>query len=328
MHSIPSAAEKAAASKIAQTAHSGKARICFLLFALLCLWAFASAARGVAAKDWKTGRAAWKEGNYSAALRAWSRNGWAQPFAARPARLCYWKIRALEKLGRDGEARCAASLLSLHEPLDFYSFVLAYEGRYPVLTRAVDRAESSAAPARRFETETAAAAAAVGVRESVLFAIMERESKFRPEAVSARGAVGLMQLMPATAREAASRLKAPSLSHLVPEENIMLGAAHFAYLHAKFRRRLPLSVAAYNAGAAAVAGWNAAEAADWVEWIEDIPYPETREYVRAVLENIELYDFAGKETARGRGSFFAWAALPPSLGDEFSGRRTDSDNME
>ena len=176
--------------------------------------------------------------------------------------------------------------------------------------------------------ETAAAAARTGVRENVLFGIMKRESKFDPNALSARGAVGLMQLMPPTAREAAQRLGDEALSPFVPEQNVMLGAAHFAYLHAKFRRRLPLSVAAYNAGAAAVSKWGADEASDWIEWIEDIPYPQTREYVRSVLENIEIYDFGGASAPRGRRSFFAWAGLPPSLGGEFAEKRENSAQME
>ena len=175
-------------------------------------------------------------------------------------------------------------------------------------------------------------AVAVGVfhyvRENVLFGIMKRESKFDAEAVSDRGAVGLMQLMPPTAREAARRLGEETFSPLVPEQNIMLGAAHFAYLRAKFGRRLPLAVAAYNAGAAAVSRWGADEASDWVEWIEDIPYPQTREYVRSVLENIEIYDFGGAAVAHGRRSFFAWAGLPPSLGGEFAEKQKNSAQME
>lgn len=332
MHSIPSVA-KNAATKIAQTAKAGKAKIflrrCAALCALLCcVWGFGEAVYKVTAADWEAGRRAWKDRDCEAALAAWSRNAWAQPFAIRPARLYYWKIRALEKLGRKDEAERAASLLALRKPLDFYAFVLAYEGKYPKLTRAVDAAKSRAVPARRWEAETAAASARTGVHENVLFGIMKRESKFDAKAVSARGAVGLMQLMPPTAREAARRLGEEAFSPLVPEQNIMLGAAHFAYLRAKFSRRLPLAVAAYNAGAAAVSKWGADEASDWVEWIEDIPYPQTREYVRSVLENIEIYDFGGAAVAHGRRSFFAWAVLPPSLGGEFAEKRKNSAQME
>ena len=332
MHFIPSVA-KNAATKIAQTAKAGKTkffiRSCAALCALLlCAWGFSEAVYKVTATGWEAGRRAWKSGDYEAALAAWSRNAWAQPFAIRPARLYYWKIRAFEKLGRDKEAGRAAALLALRKPLDFYSFVLAYEGKYPELTRAVNAAKSRAVPARRWETEIAAASARTGVRENVLFGIIKRESKFDAEAVSARGAVGLMQLMPPTAREAARRLGEETFSPLVPEQNIALGAAHFAYLRAKFGRRLPLAVAAYNAGAAAVSGWGADEASDWVEWIEDIPYPQTREYVRSVLENIEIYDFDGAAAAHGRRSFFAWAGLPPSLGGEFAEKQKNSAQME
>lgn len=332
MHFIPSVARNAA-TKIAQTAKAGKAKIFFRSFAalcllLLCVWGVSEAVYKVTAGGWEAGRRAWKAGDCEAALAAWSRGAWAQPFAIRPARLYYWKIRALEKLGRADEAERTAALLALRRPLDFYAFVLAYEGKYPKLTRAVNAAKSRALPERRWEAEAAAASARTGVRENVLFGIMKRESKFDPNALSARGAVGLMQLMPPTAREAAQRLGDEALSPFVPEQNVMLGAAHFAYLHAKFRRRLPLSVAAYNAGAAAVSKWGADEASDWIEWIEDIPYPQTREYVRSVLENIEIYDFGGASAPRGRRSFFAWAGLPPSLGGEFAEKRENSAQME
>ena len=332
MHFIPSVARDAA-TKIAQTAKAGKAKIflrrCAALCALLlCVWAFTEAVYKVTAADWEAGRRAWKSGDCEAALAAWSRNAWAQPFAIRPARLYYWKIQALEKLGREDEAARAAALLALREPLDFYAFALAYEGKYPKLTSIVNAAKSRAVPARRWEAETAAASARTGVRENIIFGIMKRESKFNPDALSARGAAGLMQLMPPTAREAAQRLGDETLSPFVPGQNVMLGAAHFAYLHAKFRRRLPLSVAAYNAGAAAVSKWGADEASDWIEWIEDIPYPQTREYVRSVLENIEIYDFGGASAPRGRRSFFAWAGLPPSLGGEFAEKRENSAQME
>ena len=332
MHFIPSVA-RTAATKIAQTAKAGKAKIllrrCAALCALLlCVWAFNETVYKVTAADWDAGRRAWKSGDCEAALAAWSRNAWAQPFAIRPARLYYWKIQALEKLGRGEEAARTAALLALREPLDFYAFVLAYEGKYPKLTRAVNAAKLRTVPSRRWEAEAAAAAARTGVRANILFGIMKKESKFNPEARSARGAVGLMQLMPPTAREAAARIGDETLSPFVPEENVLLGAAHFAYLHAKFSRRLPLAVAAYNAGAAAVSKWGSDGASDWVEWLEDVPYPQTREYVRSVLENIEIYDFGGSAYARGRSSFFAWAGLPPSISGEFARKRGNSTQME
>ena len=63
------------------------------------------------------------------------------------------------------------------------------------------------------------------------------------------------------------------------------------------------------------------EASDWIEWIEDIPYPQTREYVRSVLENIEIYDFGGASAPRGGAPSSRGRGLPPSLGGEFAEKR-------
>ena len=76
-----------------------------------------------------------------------------------------------------------------------------------------------------------------------------------------------------------------------------MGSSYFARLLRKFRGELPRAIAAYNAGMLPVTRWNTLSAEDWVEWIEEIPYPETREYVRSVLENREMYKIiSGEET--------------------------------
>ncbi|MDO5114540.1 MAG: lytic transglycosylase domain-containing protein [Synergistaceae bacterium] len=279
-----------------------------LILSAGCLLLLTEMIRRDSAADWKAGWLAWKRGDYAAALECWNGSLAAEPFAIRPARLSYWKIRALEKLGRRREAELAASLLALRHPLDFYSFVLAYEGRYPKLTEAAARAKASSPYPRGWRDEVAEASTRTGVPQDILYALILKESKFKEKAVSRAGAVGLMQLMPPTAREAAARLKEEGLSPYKPSHNVMLGATHFAYLAEKFHGRLPLAVAAYNAGASAVSGWKIDTAENWVEWIEDIPYPQTREYVRSVLENLEVYS-AGSGTA-ARRSFFAEAAKP------------------
>ena len=327
MHSIPSIA-----IKITQMAKAGKTKkflfcCAALCVALLCLCAFREAVCRVSAANWEAGHLAWKNGDFDAAFEAWSRDAWAQPFAIRPARLYYWKIRALERLGRGDEASCVASLLAARAPLDFYSFVLAYEGKYPKLTRAVNEAKARAYAPRRWQAETYAAALRTGVRENIIFAVMKRESKFKADALSARGAIGLMQLMPQTARETAAFLKDETLSPYEPRDNILLGAAYFSRLMAQFHRRLPLAVAAYNAGAATVSKWGA-EASDWVEWLEEVPYPQTREYLRSVLENVEIYDYGGLAQKHGRGSFFAWARFSPSFADELAEKIENSTRME
>ena len=160
--------------------------------------------------------------------------------------------------------------------------------------------------------DSARASAETGVSKNILLGLIRQESKFNERAVSRSGAVGLMQLMPFTAREAAARLKKDELSPYEPTHNIMLGAAYFAHLKAKFSDKLPPALAAYNAGAASVSRWET-DARDWVEWIEEIPYPQTREYVRSVLENIEVYNSTDREERRGEPSFFSEALERPRL---------------
>lgn len=314
---------KSMAIKIVQRTDVGKTKKFLLAFALLCamllsFFAIREAVCRVAASSWEEGREAWKRGDREAALLAWSRGSLAQPFAMRPARLYYWKIRALEKLRRDEEAALLASLLALRAPLDFYSFALAYDGKYPNLTRAAERALTTARAPRRYHTETAASSERTALRENIIFAVMKSESKFKPNAVSRRGALGLMQLMPPTAREAAKYLNDENLSPYEPSDNILLGAAHLSRLLSKYNGTLPLAIAAYNAGAAAVDKWSIA-ASDCVEWIEDVSYPQTREYLRSVLENIEIYDFAGEATQGAlSSSFFAQSQLlPKPVGESF-----------
>jgi soluble lytic murein transglycosylase len=76
----------------------------------------------------------------------------------------------------------------------------------------------------------------------------------------------------------------------VPDLNLHLGAAHLAALLRRFRGRVEVAVAAYNAGAAPVSRWITRPGAeDPDQFIEQIPFPETRGYVRAVLRNRDLY---------------------------------------
>jgi soluble lytic murein transglycosylase len=113
---------------------------------------------------------------------------------------------------------------------------------------------------------------------------------FDVEALSPAGARGLAQLMPGTAALTARGLDVTFRPEwiTVPDLNLHLGAAHLANL----LRRLPreAAIAAYNAGGTPVRRWlRQPDAADPDRFIELIPYPETRGYVRSVLRNRELY---------------------------------------
>ena len=218
MHFIPSVA-RTAATKIAQTAKAGKAKIFLRSCAALCLLLLLrlGGQRGglqVTAGGWEAGRRAWKAGRtVKRRSRRGSRGAWAQPFAIRPARLYYWKIRALEKLGRADEAERTAALLALRRPLDFYAFVLAYEGKYPKLTRAVNAAKSRALPERRWEAEGGGAVGAHGRARERALRHHEAREQIRPErAERARPRSASCSWMPPTAREAAQRLGDEALS--------------------------------------------------------------------------------------------------------------------
>ena len=120
-----------------------------------------------------------------------------------------------------------------------------------------------------------------------LLAISRRESAFNPRARSPAGARGLMQLMPATSRLIADRIRdrRPNAEDLYrPETNIRLGAHHLARLMDRYGRNRALVAAAYNAGEGRVERWlEDASGMSTPVWIERIPFRETRGYVKNVL---------------------------------------------
>jgi soluble lytic murein transglycosylase len=137
-----------------------------------------------------------------------------------------------------------------------------------------------------FDDAVAAAADETGIEASLIYAVMRQESLYRVDAESAAGALGLMQLQRGTARDVSRELgsTAPGgLDPLVPEQAIRLGAARLANLLERYDGRIVPALAAYNAGPAAVDRWLPAEPVAGDVWLENIPFNETREYVRRVL---------------------------------------------
>lgn len=134
---------------------------------------------------------------------------------------------------------------------------------------------------------------------SLVHGITRQESSFDRTAVSGAGARGMMQLMLPTAREQAGKMGQTYDSGRLtsdPAYNVMLGSAYFARLLDRWGGNYPLAVASYNAGAGNVAKWIRTNGdprlpgRDIVEWIEQIPFTETRGYVQRVLENSVVYD--------------------------------------
>jgi soluble lytic murein transglycosylase len=135
-------------------------------------------------------------------------------------------------------------------------------------------------------------AASHGLPADWVYAVMRQESAFDKDVASHAGAVGLMQLMPGTAAEMAAEAgeAAPSTLALIdPQLNIELGSRYLAAMRRRFDGHSLLATAAYNAGPSAVARWlpDRPVAADL--WITEIPYGETRDYVRRVLAYRVIY---------------------------------------
>ncbi len=130
-------------------------------------------------------------------------------------------------------------------------------------------------------------------------AIARQESQFDPAARSHAGALGLMQLLPSTAREVANKVGIGfSVSRLTGDQiyNAQVGTDYYRRLLDRWGGNHVLAVASYNAGAGNVRKWVALNGdprlpgADPVAWIEAIPFNETRTYVQRVLENAVVYD--------------------------------------
>lgn len=125
-----------------------------------------------------------------------------------------------------------------------------------------------------------------------VLAIVRSESAFNARARSHAGALGLMQLMPATARQTATRIGLP-LTHTEylyrPRENIALGTAYLSTLLKKYDGNFVLTSAAYNAGPSRVNSWLPPVCTPAEFWIEQIPFTETRRYVRRALFYTAIY---------------------------------------
>jgi soluble lytic murein transglycosylase len=161
-----------------------------------------------------------------------------------------------------------------------------------------------------------------GPEPSLVLAVARQESLFDPAARSPAGALGLMQLMPGTAQSAARELGIPfSKSRLIsdPDYNVRLGALYLRGQLDRFDDEPVLALAAYNAGPARVSRWlevngdpRGADRYRLIDWIELIPFGETRNYVQRVLEGRGMYRaiLAGSGSAPARTAAEASPAVP------------------
>ena len=136
------------------------------------------------------------------------------------------------------------------------------------------------------------------IERALALAVTRQESSFNAAAVSSSGALGLMQLLPGTARDVAGKIGVPFIQDRLtrdPAYNVQLGSQYLAEMLQKFGGSYELALAGYNAGPNRVARWlesigdPRAGKIDMVDWIEMIPYGETRNYVQRIMEGVGVY---------------------------------------
>ena len=166
---------------------------------------------------------------------------------------------------------------------------------------------------RPFDAEVHAAAARTGLGEDLIYAIIRQESLYRADAGSRADALGLMQLLPGTARRTARRwdLPVPSrASLLIPAVNVPLGAATLKDLLDRAAGQTPLAVGGYNAGPGAVRRWLPPAPMETDRWVENIPFNETRAYVQRVAWHSLVFAWLGDRKPRDVSSWLGTIESP------------------
>jgi len=217
----------------------------------------------------------------------------------------YERIKALIALGliedasrelsaakkRNGKGKGEAGLARLYLETGNYTGAMGlYTGALPKKNGPESRTAWAILYPRAYGELISRYAGTAGVKTSLAYAVMRSESSFNPAATSPVGARGLMQLMPDTAAKMVKEKGFNAERLYDPELNIRLGTRHLKDLLDQYQGNMVAVIASYNAGGGNVNRWLKTYnglASD--EFIESIPFGETRDYVKKVLATAELY---------------------------------------
>lgn len=233
--------------------------------------------------------------------------GSRDPLVELPAAAGFEKPRLLASLGLQEEARVEMAqagkkngekkgqfpaLARIYlEMQEYRSAISLFMQNRPVAWEKSSLPLWSAGYPRAYSELVSMNAALNGLSEGLVFALIRAESGFSPAIKSGAGAIGLMQMMPATAKQTAHESGAFNPQRLtVPEYNIRLGTKHLHDLMKEYDGDVVFMAAAYNAGSGALKRWksnNRGMSRD--EFIESIPYQETRDYVKKVYASAATY---------------------------------------
>ncbi|HXG27393.1 MAG TPA: transglycosylase SLT domain-containing protein [Nevskiales bacterium] len=145
-----------------------------------------------------------------------------------------------------------------------------------------------------YKDEALGAARKAAVDSGWVYGIMRAESLFIPDARSHANAIGLMQLLPSTARQVARDIGLTyhgERTLLEPAANLRLGAEYLRQMRDRFSGNMAMATAAYNAGPHRVQGWRPHARLPADVWVENIPFDETRTYVQRVMEHAVAFDW-------------------------------------
>jgi soluble lytic murein transglycosylase len=178
-------------------------------------------------------------------------------------------IRSIETLKRTVPGYFAAEIPQIPRPV--------WEGLFP----------------RPFWEELKRDAAANRLDPHLVASLIRQESEFNPAAISRANAMGLMQLLPSVGKGMAKEMKIKHFSPdelLVADTNLRLGTRYFKHIVDHYDGQVEYALAAYNAGEDRVNDWRKnGNFADVEEFVESIPFTETREYVQAIMRNAVIY---------------------------------------
>ncbi|NNM12774.1 MAG: transglycosylase SLT domain-containing protein, partial [Gammaproteobacteria bacterium] len=179
---------------------------------------------------------------------------------------------------------------------------------------------------RAYEEHVVKTAKRFALEPAWVLGVIRQESLFMPDVRSSANAYGLMQLLPATAKQTArkNKMRYRGYAHLVnPERNIELGSAYLAEVHKRLQSNPALASAAYNGGPHRVRRWLPKKDMDADVWVENIVFNETRNYVQKVLTNKVIYSWRLQGQPLRLNSFMK-PVYP--LGGSINARREEANN--
>jgi soluble lytic murein transglycosylase len=211
-------------------------------------------------------------------------------------------VRALGQLGEDELRETFIKCLAIHadgpEAAELVADLAVEQTRPDLAVKLVRQTWHGEVPLTVHSFPVRDLPHSVAAERALVLSVIRQESAFDAKAISRAGALGLMQLMPATARKTASGLGLGFANSRLtddPDYNVRLGSAYLAHLLDDFGGNYVLAIAAYNAGPSRVRQWMRdngdprSRDVDVVDWIEMIPFDETRNYVQRVLEALHIY---------------------------------------